>query len=231
MKKAPVILAIESGGEMFSAALRIGDETRQKSSFAPPHSEYALPLIRELLSDAKLTLAQCDAFAFGAGPGKFSGLRLACGIAQAFAFTMARPGIAVDSLAALAEANYGDATKHAEAALPAHRGYAHIAHCRRDSRWRCGRIRLWAAAEYAPAARARRFCGAGFFQYPELMQNAPNAVLSRIAPHPDAAAIAKLAATMFADGEILPPEKCAPKYIRSKIAQTIAERQAAKNAE
>ncbi len=224
-----VILAVESGGEMFSAALRIGDETRQLSAAAAPHSERALPLIRELLSAAGVSLARCDAFAFGAGPGKFSGLRLACGIAQAFAFAAGRPGIAADSLAATAEANYGDAAKHCEAAFPAHRGYVYAAHCRRDSRWRTARIRLSPAAEYAPAARTRRVCGAGFFCYPEMSQDS-RAMFSRIAPQPDAAAVAKLAAVMFAENETLPAEECVPRYVRKKIAQTVAERAAAKNA-
>ena len=223
-----IILAVESGGEAFSAALRIGEETRQMSSAALPHSARALPLIRGLLSEADIALSRCDAFAFGAGPGKFSGLRLACGIAQAFAFAAERPGVAADSLAALAEANYGDAAARAVASLPAHRGYLYAANCSRDSRWRCARPRLLKADEYAPAARARRVCGAGFLQYPEVLHNAPRAILSRHAPHPDAAAIAKLAAVMLAENEVLPAAECRPRYIRQKVAQTAAERAAAR---
>ena len=222
-KSAATILAIESGGEIFSAALRIGTETRSLTSANAPHSEKALPLIQKLLDEAGVSLSRCDAFAFGAGPGKFSGLRLACGIAQSFAFAMSRPGIAADSLAALAAANFADNAAHAEAAIPAHRGFVYAAHCRRDSRWRSPRPRLLSAADYAPAARTRLVCGAGFLQYPEMLQNA-RAELSQIAPVPNAAAVAEIAATMLIEGETLPPEKCTPRYIRRKIAQTIAER-------
>ena len=86
---------------------------------------------------------------------------------------------------------------------------------------------LLSAADYAPAARTRLVCGAGFLQYPEMLQNA-RAELSQIAPVPNAAAVAEIAATMLIEGETLPPEKCTPRYIRRKIAQTIAERAAAK---
>ena len=91
---------------------------------------------------------------------------------------------------------------------------------------RAGAVRvraLLSAADYAPAARTRLVCGAGFLQYPEMLQNA-RAELSQIAPVPNAAAVAEIAATMLIEGETLPPEKCTPRYIRRKIAQTIAER-------
>lgn len=224
-----VILALESGGEVFSAALRIGDETRQVFAKDAPHSEFALPLIRELLSAADISLSRCDAFAFGAGPGKFSGLRLSCGIAQAFAFAADRPGIAADSIAATAHLNYGNTEKHCETIFAAHRGYVYAAHCRRDSRWRTGRIRLLRAEEYAPAARTRRVCGAGFYSYPTMLHNT-RAELSQIARHPNAAAVAEIAAVMFAENETLTAEECRPRYVRTKIAQTAAERAAAKNA-
>lgn len=227
--RAKTILALESGGETFSAALRIGGDTRQLVSDSPPHSENALPLIRALLDDAGIALSRCDGFAFGAGPGKFSGLRLACGIAQSFAFAAERPGIAVDSLAALAEANFGDSDSpdlhvlHCEAAIPAHRGFVYTAHCRKESRWRSPRPRLRPAAEVAPAARTKFVCGAGFLQYPEMLQNS-RATFSQTALFADAAAVAKLAATMLAEGETLAAKECVPRYIRQKVAQTAAER-------
>ena len=222
------VLSVESGGEVLSVALRIGSETRQMWSDAAPHSEVALPLVRKLLDEADLSLSQCDVFAFGAGPGKFSGLRLACGIAQMFAFATDRPGAPVNSLAALAEANYGDHETKAEAALPAHRGHIYAAKCRRTSCWQTSKPKLLTLEQYAPAKTTRNLCGAAFLQHPQLIAESSAATLSRVAPRPDASSVAKLAAAMLAEDKVLPPEKCAPQYIRTQIAQTAAERKAAK---
>jgi tRNA threonylcarbamoyl adenosine modification protein YeaZ len=41
-----------------------------------------LPAIRELFDQAGLKLADCNAIAFGSGPGSFTGLRTATGVAQ-----------------------------------------------------------------------------------------------------------------------------------------------------
>ncbi|MBE8158844.1 MAG: tRNA (adenosine(37)-N6)-threonylcarbamoyltransferase complex dimerization subunit type 1 TsaB [Betaproteobacteria bacterium] len=217
------VLAVEAGGESFSAALQIGGEVRQFFA-AAPHSEHALPLVQKLLAEAEMSLADCDVFAFGAGPGKFSGLRLACGIAQAFAFACGRPCAAVDSLAALAEANFGGMAARAEAALPAHRGHMYAARCRFDTRWKSSRPLLLVENNYTPGARSCNFCGLGFLRNPKLLAINPAAKLSATAPEPNAAAVAKIAAIMFAEGETRPPTECHPVYIRRKIAQTAAER-------
>ena len=46
------------------------------------HSERLLPLIHTLLAEAGFTLRTLDGIAFGAGPGAFTGVRIACGVAQ-----------------------------------------------------------------------------------------------------------------------------------------------------
>lgn len=223
-----VILAVEAGGDTFSAALIIKNETRKLTAAAVPHSEYALPLVRRLLAESGMTLAQCDAFAFGAGPGRFSGLRMACGIVQAFAFALERPGVAVNSLAAIAENNYGNTAAHAEVALPAQRGHVYVAHCRRTVTWRSARPRLLALENYVPAARTRRLCGQAFVEYPQLLDS-PRADFCDRAPQADAAAVGTIAAAMFAAGETLAAVACQPLYVRRHVAQTMAERAGGKN--
>ena len=74
---------------------------------ANPYLDSAEALLGELLEKTAHPLESCDAFAFGAGPGRFSGLRLACGMIQGFAYAFNKPVVATPSLAALAAANYG----------------------------------------------------------------------------------------------------------------------------
>ncbi|MEJ1959856.1 MAG: hypothetical protein WDM70_10890 [Nitrosomonadales bacterium] len=42
-------------------------------------------MLDNVLRDANVSLAQLDGIAFGAGPGSFTGVRIACGVAQGLA--------------------------------------------------------------------------------------------------------------------------------------------------
>ena len=97
------ILALETSTETASVALLCGDRLLERNvAGRPGHSETILPEIRSLLLDAGVSLDALDAIAFGAGPGAFTGLRLACGVAQGLAMGLGKPVIPVGTLAALA---------------------------------------------------------------------------------------------------------------------------------
>lgn len=97
------ILAIESSTEACSAALSVDGEVSEKFEIAPSrHSSLLLPMIDSLLTEAQLTLGQLDALGFSAGPGSFTGLRIAAGVIQGIATGADLPVVAVSTLEALA---------------------------------------------------------------------------------------------------------------------------------
>ena len=98
------LLALDTSTEYCSAALLCDAElTHSEAHAVQRHSELILPMIEQLLSAAGVTLTQLDGIAFGSGPGSFTGLRIACGVAQGLAFGAGLPVVPVGTLLALAE--------------------------------------------------------------------------------------------------------------------------------
>ena len=66
-----------------------------------------LPTIDELLSNAGLTINEIDTIVYGAGPGSFTGIRIASAVAQGLAFANSKCRVyAISSLALLAQTAY-----------------------------------------------------------------------------------------------------------------------------
>ena len=65
-----------------------------------------LPLMKQELTERSLQLDDVDAIAFGAGPGSFTGIRIAAGVAQGLAYGLDVPIYAISNLKALALQGY-----------------------------------------------------------------------------------------------------------------------------
>jgi tRNA threonylcarbamoyladenosine biosynthesis protein TsaB len=226
----PIILAIETSSELASCALLRGDTViSRESSGVRTHSQSVLPMVQELLGEAGIKLADCDAVAFGAGPGSFTGVRTACGVAQGLAFGAALPVLPLVTLEAMAQAcrdrtGAGDVL----AVLDARMGEVYWA----QYRWADGWQALSAPALCAPeavapvAAEGLVACGNGFAAYPQAFagQRFAAGALADIMPH--ARDLARLAAPALAAGQAVPAAQAQPLYLRNKVAYTAAERQA-----
>lgn len=97
------LLLIDTSGDACSCALTVENMLYERCVISPrKHGELILGMIDQVLTDAHLKPTQLDAVVFGQGPGSFTGLRIACGVAQGIAFAANIPVIAVSSLATLA---------------------------------------------------------------------------------------------------------------------------------
>ncbi|MDH3319929.1 MAG: tRNA (adenosine(37)-N6)-threonylcarbamoyltransferase complex dimerization subunit type 1 TsaB [Betaproteobacteria bacterium] len=218
------IAAFETATEWCSVALWLdGDVRAVEARAGQRHGELVLPMLESLLAEARLASADLDAVAFGAGPGSFTGLRIACGIAQGLAFARNLPACGVSSLAALAEE--GGAARIV-ACLDARMGEVYYSALEKQgARWR-----EVVAAQCVPPAQAPRppgegwtGCGSGFAAHgAALARLGLVAVHAEI--HPSAAAVARLAAPRLAAGEGVDAARIAPVYLRDKVALTTEER-------
>ena len=95
--------AFETSSEWCSVAISVqGEIAALERRAGQRHSELVLPMLETLLGNAQLKVADLEAVAFGAGPGAFTGLRIACGLAQGLALGRGLPVIGISSLEAIA---------------------------------------------------------------------------------------------------------------------------------
>ncbi len=115
------LLALETSSEFCSVALwRDGAIAKAQAEAGREHTRLLLPLVQNLLAQSGLALSALDAIAFGRGPGGFTGLRIAAGLAQGLGLALAKPLIPVSTLAALAtQAQRRHGTRRVLAALDA----------------------------------------------------------------------------------------------------------------
>jgi tRNA threonylcarbamoyladenosine biosynthesis protein TsaB len=231
---SPVICAIDTATERCSVAvLHANGVVEVDELVGQKHSERVLPLVDAVLSKAGLTLGGVDAFAFGAGPGSFTGLRIACGVVQGLAYARARPVIPVGNLRALAATAFA---RHPEsrvvlAAIDARMHETYCAAYRNDA----SLTELRAPAVESPAALAAIVdeIGADLVAGDALATFAEACAPITAARLPDArgsaAGIARLAALDLAAGRGVSAAEAMPVYVRDRVALTIDERRAKVN--
>lgn len=188
-------------------------------------------MVCDLLAQDRLTLADVEGIAFGAGPGSFTGLRIACGVAQGLALGAGLTVVGVSTLEALAEtARVRHGAARVMAALDARMHEVYIAAYEyRGGRWQVviEPQALQPAAAPLPEGRGWVGAGPGYAAYPQLRAHLEPAVSSCFEEvMPEAVAIGALALPRFVAGEALLPREAAPIYVRQRVALTAAERAA-----
>jgi tRNA threonylcarbamoyladenosine biosynthesis protein TsaB len=222
VERGVIVLALETSTRQISVALwQDGKLIERAADSQTGGSMLVLPWVDELLAEAGIAKSRIAGIAFGAGPGSFTGLRLACGVAQGLAFGLDVPAFGVTTLAALALAS-GEARVFAcmDARMnEVYTGAYEVA----------GReVREIEAPRVAPpemvalpAGEGWVGCGDGYASYAARLPSPPRV---RADVFPTAAAVAELAAPRLARGEGVDAALAMPLYVRDKVALTTAER-------
>lgn len=221
------ILALETSGDYCSVALwRDGLIDEKEILAGQRQSGLLLDLVHELLAACGTTLRRMHGIAFGAGPGSFTGLRVACGVAQGLAMGIDKPVVGINTLQALALAA---GVPRVVCCVDARMSEVYqAAYEKAGDDWRA----VQNAGVYAPGAVPLLAgggwvgCGSGFAIYRDVLCARYGASLSGVNDglHARARDIATLAAPQFASGTGVPAERAAPLYVRDKVALKTHER-------
>lgn len=213
------------------------------------HAERMLPMVDQLLAQAGIAPGQLSAVAFGQGPGGFTGLRVACGVAQGMGFSLNIPVIPVASLLAVATRDHVALSVPAPVQIvvqDARMGEIYLAAYQAGlsagrASWNelqapvlldAGQLGPWldfvANAWGLNSGPGARLLGDALQAYPELTSVAAerNWLQTGAALRADASSVARLALQRWEEGGSVAPELAAPLYVRDKVAYTTLERQA-----
>lgn len=238
---SPAILGIDTSGAWCSAALLRGPESFvRRAEVGSAHSTHLLAMIDAVLADAALGLDGCAAIAFAAGPGSFTGLRVAAAVAQGLAFGADLRVAPIGTLAAIAHSTLveacADGARSILVAQDARMGELYWA--RFDVVG--GRLVPVAGPALAVPARLRDDlaalrgdavdvgCGNGWVLHAAALSGAARRVVARDSA--DAVDVAALGLLALEAGQLVAPELAAPLYVRNDVARTTAQREAAAQA-
>lgn len=98
------ILALDTSTDSCSVALYRDGQIISRCSVAPrQHNRLLIPMLEELVPGGKLREQGVEALAYAAGPGSFTGLRIAASAVQGLAFAHDLPVVPVSTLACQAQ--------------------------------------------------------------------------------------------------------------------------------
>lgn len=226
------LLALETSTEYCSVALwQDGALLAQRELVGQKHSERLIAMLDELLKTAGVSLVQLDGIAFGHGPGSFTGVRIACGVAQGLALGADLKVCGISTLLALAEASGHDKVI---AALDARMNEFYLAvYEKLQGDWQSVSEPRLCKLDDAPIVMGENWhgVGSGFAVNHSALAARYAGQLATVNADavPEASAIARLAALEFAAGQARDAAHALPVYLRDKVAFKTVERELQKS--
>lgn len=231
-----IILSLETSTEIASVSLFTPDALLSvELQGVQTHSFGIIPAIQSLLNQAQIELAQCDAIAFGCGPGAFTGVRTACGVVQGLAFGLDIPVVPIVSLLAMAQAEYADDQNNTDflCVLDARMAEVYWAHYRyADNAW---------LEVSAPQLSTIDVSIEYVQKFTQSIQNTPQLTVTFVLGNgvdassfkngeriqwkmPKAHEVAQLGLVEFKNNRFTQAQNAQPLYLRNKVALTSLER-------
>lgn len=217
------ILVIDTATEACSVALEANEKVFNRFEVCPQqHSQRILPMIDEVLKEAKVTLQDLDYLAFGRGPGSFTGVRIATGVLQGLALGTGHKVVGISTLAAMAHQAYEqNQSEQVCAAIDARMSEVYFGQYELKKN-----IMTLVDIEQVlpPEQGAELICnsvemtavGTGWQAYPELNIASNVEVLADIL-YPNALYMLPLAKSLIANGQAVEVEDIQPVYLRDKV--------------
>lgn len=221
------ILAIDTATEACSVALYNDGSTLAHFELCPrEHTQRILPLVKDILSESGVSLAELDALAFGRGPGSFTGVRIGIGIAQGLALGASLPMAGVSTLATMAQGAWRKTgATRVLAAIDARMGEVYWAEYQRDERG------VWHGEEseavLKPEAVAARLAqlsgtwatvGTGWQAWPEMGTASSLDLVDGGVSLPEAEDMLPIALHLLSLNQTVAVEQAEPVYLRNEVA-------------
>jgi len=229
-----VVLGIDTSGSWCSAALiRGSDVFVRRAEVGSAHSDHLLAMIEAVLDEGGLTLVDCDALAFAAGPGSFTGLRVGCAVAQGLAFGAGLAVAPIGTLDSIARSirDLDPVTRHTIlVAQDARMGEIYWSLIARTGDVQhtllgpslAGPEALRDALRAAPPVDIG--CGNAWTLHGDALAGLASRVVHRETA--DALDVAELGVLAARAGLLVAAESAAPVYVRNDVARTTAQRDA-----
>ena len=219
------ILSIDTSSQLLSIAL-LKDDTLIEESYSSDkkHSENIIPLLKNLMDKSDINFSSLSGVTFGAGPGTFTGVRIAAGVAYGIAYAHNLPIVGINNLEAIAKKVDKDVVIPC---LDARMGEVYMgAYKKVNGEF----ISIIDCGVFEPSNLPNLKCeegvivGSGVFEYKKILIEKYQAqkIIIDENEYPLAGAIAQLGTKRLDDNFNL--KNAAPIYIRNKVAKTISER-------
>ena len=191
-------------------------------------------MIDEVLADAGAGLGMLDAIAFGRGPGSFTGLRIACSVAQGLGFGAGCPLVAVSTLQVIAAGMHrSQGVLRVLVAVDARMGEVYWGGFEWDGVTMAPAFEESVVSPHAvhvPGAGTWAGAGSGWSVYRAVLDERVADRLGSAAQPvdparlPDASDMLAPARLAFESGLAVAPEDASPVYLRSDVARAAPRR-------